>query len=144
MTRIPAAALRAREHPHCVACSNDHPFGLRMTFHRTQDDWLTATVECNDAMQGYAGLVHGGIVSLMLDAAMTNCLFEHGVSAMTAQLTLRFMEPLKIGATAEVSARMARKSAGAFVLEGHVLQDGTLKAKGEGVFMRKPLSGKSG
>ena len=108
-----------------------------MQFRPTEDGGITATVDCAPAMQGYTGLVHGGIISLILDAAMTNCLFQRGVSAFTAQMSLRFREPLQVGRSAVVSARIIRETGKAFVVEGNVFQDNRLKAKGEGIFMRK-------
>ena len=137
MSAVSPSSLRAQEHPHCVACGLHHPSGLRMQFHPTDDGGATATVDCSPALQGYTGLVHGGIVSLMLDAAMTNCLFQRGVSALTAQLTLRFREPLQVGRCAVVSARVVREFGNALVVKGSILQGNRLKARGEGIFMEK-------
>jgi len=95
-------------------------------------------------MQGYTGLVHGGIISLMLDAAMTNCLFQRGVPALTAQLNVRFREPLQAGRSAVVTARVVRETGNAFVVEANVFQGNRLKAKGEGIFMRKTRTSVAG
>ena len=37
-------------------------------------------------LEGYTGLLHGGIAAAFLDGAMTNCLFAHGIEALTAEL----------------------------------------------------------
>ena len=137
MSAVSPPSLRALKHPHCVACGLHHPSGLHMQFRPADDGGVTATVDCSPAMQGYTGVVHGGIISLMLDAAMTNCLFQRGVSALTAQLSLRFREPLQAGRSAVVSARVVRETGNAFVVEGNIWQDSRLKAKGEAIFMRK-------
>jgi uncharacterized protein (TIGR00369 family) len=137
MSVVSPSPLRAQEHPDCVACGLHHPSGLHMQFHPAEDGGVTATVDCSPAMQGYIGVVHGGIISLMLDAAMTNCLFQRGVSALTAQLSLRFRDPLHAGRSAVVSARVVRESGNAFVVEGNIVQDNRLKAKAEAIFMRK-------
>lgn len=137
MSAASLSPLRSQEHAHCVACGLHHPTGLRIQFHAADDGGVTATVDCTSALQGYAGLVHGGIISLMLDAAMTNCLFQRGVPALTAQLTVRFREPVQADRSAVVTARVVRETGNAFVVEGNVFQDNRLKAKGEGIFMRK-------
>lgn len=137
MNASSSPSLREKEHPGCFACAPHHPYGLRLCFQRTDDGGVTATLDCTPAWQGYTGLVHGGIIALMLDAAMTNCLFQHDVPTLTAQLNLRFREPLLVGRSAVVSARIIRETANAFVVEGNVFQGDRLKAKGEGIFMRK-------
>jgi acyl-coenzyme A thioesterase PaaI-like protein len=41
----------------------------------------------------YTGLLHGGMTSTLLDAAMTHCLFMQGVQALTAELTVDSFHP---------------------------------------------------
>ena len=144
MSATPPPSLRAQEHPRCIACDPQHPSGLRMQFRPAENGGVTATVDCAPAVQGYAGLVHGGIISLMLDAAMTNCLFQQGVPAFTARLSLRFLEPVHTSGNIVVSARVVRESGKAFMVEGDILQDNSLKAKGEGIFMRKTRTSVAG
>lgn len=38
----------------------------------------------------YIDLLHGGIASTLLDAAMTHCLLSKGIEALTAELNVRF------------------------------------------------------
>jgi acyl-coenzyme A thioesterase PaaI-like protein len=35
-------------------------------------------------------MLHGGVISSILDGTMTNCLFAHGTVAVTAELRVRF------------------------------------------------------
>ena len=62
-------------------------------------------------LEGYSGLLHGGVAAAFLDGAMTNCLFAHGVRALTAELTVRYREPVavpgKITTHATLTDRMA-------------------------------------
>ena len=138
MTADPAPSLRSQEHPQCVACSPDHPFGLRLTFEPADDGSVTAEVDCAPPWQGYTGLIQGGVVSMMLDAAMTNCLFQRGVTALTAKLSVRFLEPVRVGRTGFLSARIVRSAGRGYILEATLRQDGRPVATAEAVFMRKP------
>jgi acyl-coenzyme A thioesterase PaaI-like protein len=108
-----------------------------MQFIPAADGGVTATVECVPAFQGYTGPMHGGIISLMLGAAVTNCLFQRGVTALAARLNLRFLEPAHTGRNAVVSAKIIREAGKAYVLEGSFRQGERLIATVEAVFMRK-------
>jgi len=81
-------------HRQCVVCGSDHPFGLHLDFVEGDDGSVEATVECESLFQGYPGMVHGGIVSMLLDGAMTNCLFAHGQPGVTGELNVRFGYPV--------------------------------------------------
>jgi acyl-coenzyme A thioesterase PaaI-like protein len=39
---------------------------------------------------------------------MTNCLFAHGIVAVTAEMTVRFRHPIKTGVPVIARARIAR------------------------------------
>ena len=81
------------------------------------------------------------MTSMMLDAAMTNCLFAHGTVALTAELRIRFRESVQVGRMATVKARIVRRSGPLSLLEAEVLQDGRIRANAEGKFMTRPAEG---
>ena len=127
--------LRARQHPSCVVCSPTHPFGLRLSFTLDADGIVAAQFECDPAFAGYRGLLHGGVISSLLDGAMTNCLFLHGQLALTARLNLRFRHPVQTGMPAVVRAWISDTSRGFFQMKAELLQAGIRKASADGVFM---------
>ncbi|WJV56093.1 PaaI family thioesterase [Prodigiosinella aquatilis] len=67
--------------------------------------------------QGYSGLLHGGITSTLLDAAMTHCLFMQGITALTAELTVRFMAPIRVSQALTVCARLLGQRRSIYQLE---------------------------
>jgi len=46
--------------------------------------------------QGYKDVPHGGIIAAIFDDAMSNYLFAKGLTAVTAELNIRFKQPLKL------------------------------------------------
>ena len=131
--------LRARQHPSCVVCSSTHPFGLRLSFALDADGAAVADFDCPPVFAGFAGLLHGGVISSLLDGAMTNCLFLHGQIALTARLNVRFRHPVRTGMPAVVRSWIADTCRGFFQMKAELLQGGVLKASAEGVFMPAPL-----
>lgn len=59
-------------------------------FYLAPDGAVEASFACNKVFQGYPATLHGGIISGLLDGAMTNCLFAHGHASMTAEINIRF------------------------------------------------------
>jgi len=129
--------LRARLHPRCVVCSPDHPCGLCLHFEAGANDTVTADFELDQAVEGYVGWPHGGITSAVLDGAMTNWLFAHGLTCVTAELNVRFRHPVVLGEPATVTARLKSDSHPLYELEACIHQNGQLKVRAMGRFMYK-------
>ena len=131
------ASLRARLHPHCVVCSAHNPCGLCLRFVAGADDTVVADFELDRAVEGYVGWPHGGITSAVLDGAMTNWLFAHGLTAVTAELNVRFRHPVVLEEPARVTARLKSALDPLYVLEARIIQNGQLKVRATGRFMHK-------
>jgi uncharacterized protein (TIGR00369 family) len=122
-------------HPDCVSCSSTSPVGLGLKFLVREDSGVEATFPCQEIYQGYPGLLHGGVTSMLLDAAMTNCLFSHGKVAVTARLIVRFLLPITIDDTAVIRAWLRDFSPPLFVLEAELAQNGRVMASAAGKFI---------
>jgi len=126
-----------REHQRCVMCGQCVPNGLRLCFTPVEDDSVEAEFQCSDDYQGYTGLLHGGMISAMLDAAMTNCLFALGVEALTADLRIRFRMPVPTNARIRLRASLLDERPPLYRLAASLLVDGVVYASAEGKFMER-------
>lgn len=138
------ASLRTRLHPHCVVCSPDNLCGLCLRFTTGADDTVVAEFELDQAVEGYVGWPHGGITSAVLDGAMTNWLFAHGLTGVTAELKVRFRHPVVLGEPAIVTARLKNASHPLYELEACITQGGQLKVRAIGRFMHKEYDKEKG
>ncbi len=134
-TRLEHTAAAA--HPHCVLCSSSNLTGLRLNFDVSDAGSVTATFGCDSQFEGYAGVLHGGIVASLLDSAMTNCLFAHDRSAVTLRLTVRYRHPVLTGRPATVQACIERSSPPRYVLKAKLVQDGQIRATADGRFLEQ-------
>jgi acyl-coenzyme A thioesterase PaaI-like protein len=82
--------LQARSQSACFVCGQDNPHGLRIRFQRQGSGEMTATWTPNLAWEGFRGIVHGGVVSTVLDEAMSKAVAATGSEALTAELRVRF------------------------------------------------------
>lgn len=128
-------SLQAESHPFCVVCSGSNPYGLALKVEGFSGGVLTAFFHPNPALEGYEGRLHGGITASVLDGMMTNCLFAQGVRAVTAELRVRYREPVLVGPEISLRAWMERSHAPLFLLRAELLQEGCLKAMASAKFM---------
>ncbi len=127
--------LRGEEHPGCLLCGPSHPRGMRLDFKLREDGGVEAVVKGSKALEGYRGILHGGVIAALLDSAMTNCLFARGVKGLTAELKIRYLRPVALRAPFLVRAFPERAYGNFYALKAELLQDEILKAKGTGKFL---------
>jgi len=126
-----------RVHPNCVVCSPYNTNGLQLEFVSREDGGITATFTCGKDLEGYQGVVHGGIVSSILDGAMGHCMFSRGQIAVTVEMTTRFLHPVVTNQKAKVSANITSFSHSLCLLEAEIVQDGKVKATAKGKFFNQ-------
>jgi uncharacterized protein (TIGR00369 family) len=134
-TKARGPALRDAAHPHCIACSPGSRLGLGLEFLDVGDGSVRSTFDCAAAFEGYPGCLHGGIISTILDSAMTNCLFAQGHQAVTAELLVRFHAPVALARAALTEARATRDMFPLFVMEASLKQDGETKVTATAKFI---------
>lgn len=91
--------LRASPQPACFVCGQDNPAGLRIPFQLEPDGAITAIWTPATTLEGFRGIVHGGVVTTVLDEAMSKAIAATGREALTAELRVRFRQPVQSGAS---------------------------------------------
>ncbi len=128
-------AIRVRAHPRCVVCSPAHPTGLGQTYALQPDGSVESTFAGSEVFEGYSGLLHGGVTAALLDGAMTNCLFAHGVEALTAELTVRYRDSVAAGVPMTTRACLVESHGRLHLLRAELRQEGRVKATARGKFL---------
>ena len=129
--------LRRQSHPDCFVCApaNGHGFGLE--FRVAHDGAVEATFPCHPVFAGYPGMLHGGVICTLLDGAMTNCLFAHGLAAVTVDINVRFRHPVTVSLPAVVRAWIESGGSPLHRLAAELLQGGQVVATATGRFVKK-------
>lgn len=138
MMQNTVANISKRVHPKCIACGFANGNGLHLKFETTMDKGVTATFLCDEGFEGYPGMMHGGIISLILDSAMGNCMFEQGLATVTVEMNVRFRNPVTIGQEATVSAKITRSLHPLYLLEASIVQNGKVNAIAKGKYYDQP------
>ncbi len=126
---------RTQAHGRCAVCGHVNGDTPRLRFAVAADGSVQATFQPDHAYEGYAGILHGGVIATLLDAAMTNCLFAHGRCGLTAELNVRFRHPVRTGRRTIIRAWVERDAAPLFVLRAEASQDGQRRATATGKFL---------
>jgi uncharacterized protein (TIGR00369 family) len=120
----------------CIACGSENPQGLHLQFHWEGDEYV-ADFTPQRVHQGWAGIVHGGVLAILLDEAMNDMFSRNGAPVATAELTVRYRKPAKVGVPLQVRARAVRERPPVYYAEADLTDaDGVLVATATGKMMR--------
>jgi len=120
----------------CMACGDNNPRGLHMKF-REEGEHYVCDFTPERYHQGWEGIVHGGILATLLDETMNDMLSHNGEPVATAELTVRYKLPAKVGVPLQVRARMTRERPPLWEAEGDITDaDGRVVATGTAKLMR--------
>jgi acyl-coenzyme A thioesterase PaaI-like protein len=85
-------AFIAQPNDRCFVCGSRNPQGLRLCFAPDGDHAVAAVWRTTDVWEGYRGVIHGGIVSTVLDEAMSKAVAAAGIRALTCELRVRLRQ----------------------------------------------------
>jgi acyl-coenzyme A thioesterase PaaI-like protein len=131
------SVVQAVAHPYCFACSGSNPMGLALRYSVAPDGSVWASFLGNCALESYPGILHGGLVATLLDGAMTNCLFAQDIRAMTAELTVRFHNPVLSAEELHIQAWLESSRHGVLKLRATINQSGRVKAHARAKFLKR-------
>jgi uncharacterized protein (TIGR00369 family) len=109
----------------CFACGEKNPIGLKLLL-RTDAACgeSTADVTFAEHFQGWAGIVHGGLVATVLDEAMIYAAGAKGLKTVTGEMTVRYIKPVSTGVAYTLQGRFVEDK-GKIVLAESELVDAT-------------------
>ncbi len=131
-----------REDKMCFACGEENPISLGLKFEEIDENIVEAEFIPGELHQGYDGIMHGGLVSTLLDEAMAYAVGARGISAFTAEIKVRFKKAVKIGEKLKIKGYYKdcySKSIGTIhFTEAEIKgESGKVKAKAEAKFMEE-------
>lgn len=121
---------------YCFVCGEKNPSGLHLKFSLLEGKVLTEFTP-QKIHQGYKDIVHGGIISTLLDEAMVKAALMQGMPAVTAEITVRFRNPLMAGERALVEAAIVKMNKR--IIEASAIvkkEDNTIIAEGQAKLLR--------
>lgn len=127
------------DHDYCLMCGRGNPRSLGLRFMADRDGVAHGRFRPSPDLQGYRGVVHGGVIASVLDAAMTHCLFLRDVEAVTGDLRVRYVASVPCDADLTVSARVVASSRRLFRLRAEIRDAEEVLAWAEATFVRRQV-----
>ncbi|MCX6566955.1 MAG: PaaI family thioesterase [Candidatus Aminicenantes bacterium] len=125
----------------CFACGEHNMEGLRIKFEYPEPGRCRAVFLPERRFQGWKDILHGGIISTLLDEALAHAYGGKtrgaGEAAVTAELTVKFKKPIKIGVPVYLEGRVV--SVSGRVIEGESTlcdESGTVLASATGKLIK--------
>lgn len=122
----------------CFVCGFDNPHGLGAVFF---DDGTEVWTEVTPAEhhQSWPGILHGGVVTAILDETIGRVAFLHDRWVQTAKLEMRFLEPAPLGQPLIARGRLTQDRRRLMLMEGELVgPDGKRLAEAKGTFVPVP------
>jgi len=134
-----ADTIRLEPNPanQCFGCGGANDGGMKLTFE--QDNVrrrIVGRFVLGDRYQGGGGFVHGGIIALLLDEAMGKVCRFREVRAVTAELNVEYLKPIKVADDVVVEGHEVELKGRNLFLAGEIRNGGgEVLARGRGRFV---------
>ena len=124
------------DNQYCFVCGQDNPVGFKTNIAVDRD---TQSAQCTIAvpadLQGWKGMVHGGIISALLDEVSAYAGMTVADTVVTAELTTRFRKPVPVEREITVSAQVIKPTRRTVLVEAKLIMQGEILASAEAKMM---------
>ncbi len=119
---------------YCFVCGEKNPFGLKLR-PEGKDGKGTIIWTPEKRHQGYSGVVHGGLISTLLDEAMAYAGMSVAGFCATAGIEVKFRKPVITGETVRIEAELVERRGPILKLCASVYQGDEEKASATATFV---------
>jgi uncharacterized protein (TIGR00369 family) len=129
--------IELKDNDRCYVCGKKNPLGLSVDFEiDARERSIQARFTPSPDHQGYEGIVHGGILSALLDEAMAKLAFSLGLKIVTAEMTVKFKTPAKPGEELFITGRLLDESKRLISAEAQIEKGSVVIAEAKGKLLR--------
>ncbi len=130
--------MEFRADERCFACGKENEWGIKLSFRKEGEEVIASFIP-HPNYQGYSGILHGGIISTVLDEAMFYAVYFSGEKAATAELTVRFKRPVPVSGEYLVYGKLEEKKGRLLIASARLVdKEGKVYAEARGKFLPVP------
>ncbi|MFH1279028.1 MAG: PaaI family thioesterase [Candidatus Eisenbacteria bacterium] len=119
---------------YCFACGRNNPAGLKVETRRENGSAELLWAPSRE-YQGFKGILHGGIVTTLLDEAMAHAVLSVVSGAATATISVQFRRPVRTDREVSVRALLEERRGRVLLAKAVLTQAGREMATAEGKFV---------
>ena len=122
----------------CFGCGDLNPRGMHLEFDRDEErQRIVGRFRLGAEYQGGTGFIHGGIIALVLDEVMSKVSRFRDVRAVTAELNVEYLKPVRVDEELLVEGFATRREGRQLYYEGEIRDaSGGIVGAGPGTFRR--------
>jgi len=106
----------------CFVCGDNNDIGLKARFDYDGSQ-VTTEIVAGREFEGYRGIYHGGIVATLLDEVMIKAILAEDKFAVTAEISIRFHEPVHIGDKIRFVGKVTQRKGRMFLTQGEATSE---------------------
>jgi uncharacterized protein (TIGR00369 family) len=121
----------------CFGCGGANAHGMKLSFEaNTETGHVTGRFRISPEFQGSMGVLHGGIIATLLDEAMGKVCRLSDVRAVTAELNVEYLKPIRTDQEIIVEAFQTKREGRQMYHHGEIRNaEGVVLARGRGRFV---------
>ena len=125
-----------QKYNNCFVCGDKNKIGLKIDFFY-EDGKAKAEYTPTKNFEGYKDILHGGILSSLLDEVMIKAILAKELITVTTRIEVTFKIPAKIGEKLFLEGEITEDKKKLVLTKGKVLnQDGRITATAKGTFFK--------
>ena len=125
-----------KSHERCLLCGSKNRAGMNLEF-RYENGHVLADVLTNFLHQGYAGILHGGVITSLLDCAMCNALFSIGIEGVTVDMKISFLKEVPCNSSLNLIGSITDSRGPIYKAEAQIVIAGVDYALGSARFVKR-------
>lgn len=128
--------MEVSDNRYCFVCGPDNPVGLKTNLEVDRDSQSArCTLAVPAEYQGWQGMVHGGIISALLDEVSAYAGMTVAATVVTGELTTRFRKSVPVEQEITVSAQVIKQVRRVVMVEATLVMQGEVLASSEAKMM---------
>jgi len=128
--------MELNDNKECFVCGKDNEHGLKIDF-SIKDKKIKANFSIDKRFEGFPNIIHGGIISTILDEAMVKLAFKLGLNAVTASLNVKLRKPVKPDEKMIVTGKIVEEFERKLKAKAEIRnEDGDLIAEAESILVK--------
>ncbi len=120
--------MKVDDDKHCFACGQLNEHGLHAGIITNDDNTSYCKITVPSRFQGWKGMVHGGIISTLLDEISIYACRKISLRGVTAEIDVKFRKPVPIDTELELKAKVTGVRRKMVSVEAELTVEGTVHA----------------
>lgn len=124
--------MKVSDNHYCFICGHDNPLGFKANIEMDRElRSAQCTVTIPAEFQGWKEMVHGGIISALLDEVCAHAGMTVADTLVTGELKTRFRRPVPVGQEVTAYAQVVDHTRRTVLVEAKLIMQGKVMASAE-------------